>query len=110
MILDTFEALAMVSAIFAILILGTTHLRTNLSFYSLHTMAIAAVTAWIANITHEDHLYLVAVGVFVIKAWSIPWFLNSVIKKINIGTDGGAFIAAPLSMHHRSSHARSYHL
>jgi hydrogenase-4 membrane subunit HyfE len=81
MILDTFEALAMVSAIFAILILGTTHLRTNLSFYSLHTMAIAAVTAWIATITHEDHLYLVAAGVFLIKSWGIPWYLNGVIKK-----------------------------
>lgn len=99
MILDTFEALAMVSAVFAILILGTTHLRTNLSFYSLHTMAIAAVTAWIANITHEDHLYLVAAGVFIIKSWGIPLYLNGVIKKINVGTDGGAFIAAPLSMH-----------
>mgnify|MGYP000119332808 CR=1 FL=1 len=99
MVLDTFEALAMLAAIFGILILGTTHLRTNLSFYSLHTTAIAAVTAWIANITHDSHLYLVAAAVFAIKAWVIPYFLNTVIKKIGIGTDSGAFIAAPLSMH-----------
>jgi hydrogenase-4 component E len=99
MILDTFEALAMLAAILAILILGTTHLRTNLAFYSLHTMAVAAVTAWIANITHEDHLYLVALGVLLVKAWVIPHFLNTVIKKIDIGTDSSAFIAAPLSMH-----------
>jgi len=99
MVLDTFEALAMLAAIFGILILGTTHLRTNLSFYSLHTVAIAAVTVYIADATKADHLYFVAAGVFIIKAWGIPHFLNSVIKKIGIGTDSGAFIAAPLSMH-----------
>lgn len=99
MILNTFEALAMLSAIFGILILGTTHLRTNLSFYSIHTMAIAGVTAWIGNVTHEEHLYMVAAAVFIIKSCCIPYFLNSVIQRIKIGTDSGAFIAAPLSMH-----------
>ena len=99
MVLDTFEALAMVAAIMGILILGTTHLRTNLSFYSLHTMAIGVETAWIGYLTNEQHLYVIALGVFVIKAWSIPYFLNWVIKKIDVGTDSGAFIAAPLSMH-----------
>jgi hydrogenase-4 component E len=99
MILNTFEALAMLAAVFGILILGTTHLRTNLSFYSLHTMAIAAVTAWIANITNAEHLFVIAAGVLIIKAWGIPYFLNGVIKKINIGTDSSAFLAAPLSMH-----------
>jgi hydrogenase-4 component E len=99
MVLDNFEALAMLSAVLAILILGTTNLKTNLVFYSLHTMVIAAETAWIAHITKEDHLYWVALGVFVIKTLFIPFFLSWVIKKVEVDSDTGAFIAAPLSMH-----------
>ncbi|MBS1997334.1 MAG: hypothetical protein JSS86_13530, partial [Cyanobacteria bacterium SZAS LIN-2] len=55
MVLDTFEALAMLAAMLGILILGTNDLRANLSFYSLHTTAIAAETAWIAHLTGESH-------------------------------------------------------
>ncbi|MBU6451199.1 MAG: hypothetical protein KGS72_05450 [Cyanobacteria bacterium REEB67] len=99
MVLDNFEALAMLSAVLAILILGTTNLKTNLVFYSLHTMVIAVETAWIGHITKEDHLYWVALGVFVIKTLFIPFFLNWVIKKVEVDSDTGAFIAAPLSMH-----------
>lgn len=99
MTLDTFEALSVLSAILGILILGTTLLRTNLSFYRMHTLAIAAVTAWIAHITKEDHLYVVALGVFLIKVIFIPTFLNWVMKKVDVGSDKQAFIAAPLSMH-----------
>lgn len=99
MVLDTFEALAMLAAMLGILILGTNDLRTNLGFYSLHTTAIAAETAWIAHLTGESHLYWIAGCVFVIKAVSIPYFLKWVIRKVEVGTDTGAFIAAPLSMH-----------
>jgi hydrogenase-4 component E len=97
--LDTFEALAMLSAVLGILILGTNALKTNLTFYSLHTAAIAAETAWIGYITKEEHLFWIAFGVFAIKAVSIPIFLRWVIRKIDVGTDSGAFITAPLSMH-----------
>lgn len=99
MSLDTFEALAMLSAILGILILGSTLLQTNLSFYSLHTIALAGETAWIAHLTNEDHLYFIALGVLVIKAMFIPWFLNWVMKKVDVGSDKQTFMAAPLSMH-----------
>lgn len=99
MSLDTFEALAMISAILGILILGSTLLQTNLNFYSLHTIALAVETAWIARLTHEDHLYYIAGGVLVIKAICIPKFLSWVMKKVDVGSDKQTFMAAPLSMH-----------
>lgn len=97
--LNTFESLAMLSAVLAVLILGTTLLRTSLSFYTMHTMAIAGVTAWIAHVTKEDHLFILALGVLLIKSFGIPTFLKWVMKKVGIGSDKQAFVAAPLSMH-----------
>ncbi|MBK9201490.1 MAG: hypothetical protein IPL73_03400 [Candidatus Obscuribacter sp.] len=99
MTLTTFEALALLSAILVILILGTTLLRSNLSFYRLHTMAIAAETAWIAHLTKEEHLYFIALGVLIVKALFIPTFLSWVMKKVEVGSDKQTFLAAPLSMH-----------
>ena len=99
MTLNTFEALAMLSAILGILILGTTLLRSNLSFYRPHTMPIAAETAWIAHLTKEEHLYFIALGVLIVKALFIPTFLSWVMKKVEVGSDKQTFLAAPLSMH-----------
>ncbi|MBN8660301.1 MAG: hypothetical protein J0M35_08075 [Candidatus Obscuribacter phosphatis] len=97
--LSTFEALAMLSAVLGILILGTTLLRTNLSFYRFHTLAIVALTVWIGHITKESHLYIVAAAVLLVKVLFIPSFLGWVMKKAEVGSDKQAFIAAPLSMH-----------
>ncbi len=96
--LDTFTILAVSSAISAILMLGTTHLRINLYFYRIHTLAIALETAWLAQRLHDTHLYWIAFFIVVLKVMAIPRYLQWVMTKIDVEADVGAFISAPLSM------------
>lgn len=98
MILDTFSILAISSAVLAILMLGTTHLRISLHFYSLHTLFLALETAWLAQRLHETHLYWIAFFIFLLKIVLIPRYLVWVMKKIDVATDSDAFIVPPLSM------------
>jgi hydrogenase-4 component E len=98
MIFDTYEAIAITAAVLAILMLGTTNLRTNLNFYSLHTFLIALETAWLAYVGTDTHLYWIAFFFALFKAIVIPRFLSWIMQKIDVETDAGAFIVAPLAM------------
>jgi len=98
MIFDTYELIAVGAAVLAILMLGTTHLRNNLSFYSLHTFLIAVATAWIAYSNGQYDLYWVAFFFALFKAILIPRFLSWIIDTIQVDTDAGAFIVAPIAM------------
>ncbi len=98
MILDTFSLMAISSSILAILMLGSMNLRTNLNFYSLHTLALAIETAWIAQRLHEGHLYWIAFFIVLLKVILIPRYLDRVMRNIDVETDANAFLPAPLSM------------
>ncbi len=98
MVSDTYEVIAITAAVLAILMLGTTNLRTNLSFYSLHTFLIALETAWLAYVGTDAHLYWIAFFFALFKAIVIPRFLSWIMQKIDVETDAGAFIVAPLAM------------
>jgi hydrogenase-4 component E len=98
MIFDTYELIAIGAAILAILMLGTTHLRNNLSFYSLHTFLIAVETAYIASSNGQYDLYWVAFFFALFKAILIPRFLAWVIDTLQVDSDAGAFIVAPIAM------------
>jgi hydrogenase-4 component E len=98
MIFDTYELIAVSAAVLAILMLGTTHLRNNLHFYSLHTFLIAVETAWIANSNGQFELYWVAFFFALFKAILIPRFLSWIIDTIQVDSDAGAFIVAPIAM------------
>ncbi len=98
MTLDTYEVIALFAAVAAILMLGTTHLRLNLTFYCLHTLAIAAETAWISYLSGEPQHLIAAAGVLV-KALGIPIFLGWIIRKLDVDSDVGTYLPAPLCMH-----------
>src|SRR3984957_18682258 len=98
MVLDTFSILAISSAVLAILMLGTMYLRTSLNFYALHTLAIAMETAWMAQKLHDEHLYWIAFFIALLKVVIIPRYLTWVMRTIDVETDSGAFIPAPVSM------------
>ncbi len=98
MILDTFSILAISAAVLAILMLGTMYLRTSLNFYALHTLAIALETAWLANKLNNQHLYWIAFFIILLKVILIPYYLTWVVRNIDVESDAGAFIAAPVSM------------
>jgi hydrogenase-4 component E len=97
--LDLYEIIVLAPALVAVLMLGTTHLSLNLWLYCAHTALIAAATAYIAGSGGEGHLYMVAVGICVIKAAFIPYFLSWIIRKLQVQSDAGVFIPAPLSLH-----------
>jgi hydrogenase-4 component E len=74
-------------------------LRLNLSLFSLQTLLIAAETAYFGWWLHSDHLYLVALCIASIKAIGVPMFLGWIIKRINVQSDVGTVIPAPVAMH-----------
>jgi hydrogenase-4 component E len=97
--LDAYEAIAISSAVTAIFMLGSSHLRQNLWFYAFNTVLIGALTGLAATVKHESHLLFIALAICVLKAVGIPIFLNWIIKRINVEKDPGTFLAAPLAMH-----------
>jgi hydrogenase-4 component E len=98
LVFDTYELITFAAAVTAILLLGTTHLRNNLAFYSLHTFLIGVATAWIAHSSGQFEMYWVAFFFALFKAILIPRFLSWVIDAIEVDSDAGAFIVAPIAM------------
>jgi hydrogenase-4 component E len=97
--LDIREVIALGAAFFAILMMGTTVLRLNLTLFSLQAFLIAAETACFGWTSHNNHLYLVAGSIALIKALAVPQFLGWIVKRINVQSDAGSVIPIPISMH-----------
>lgn len=99
MSVTNFELISIAIAITAIMMLGTTNIRTNLSLYAWHTLQIAISTAWLGWLRDEPTLYGVAAVVAVVKVWFVPWFLNLIISKVGVQRDSGAFVPTAVAMH-----------
>jgi len=93
------DIMAIGAALAAVLMLGSRHLRTNLLLFSAQTLFIAAATAFTASERAELHLYLVALAFACMKAVGIPVFFMWIIRKIQVQSDAGTFLPAPMSMH-----------
>jgi hydrogenase-4 component E len=89
----------MVSAIVALLMVGSLHVRVNLFCYSILTLLISVATVFSAVERHESSMYFLACAIAVLKGVSIPVFLYWIIDKLNLGSDSGAVVSAPLAMH-----------
>lgn len=94
-----FELVVIAAAVTAVLMAGSLHLRVNIFFYSVEAMLIALATAIAAMRHDESALLAVAIFFAVIKGVAIPVFLNWTIRRLNIHSDSGCLIAAPLAMH-----------
>ncbi len=97
--LDVYEIIAVCSAVAAILMLGSMNLKASLGFYALHALGLGIVTAWVANLIGEHHLYAVAASVVFLKAIAIPLFLSWTIDKLQVQGDTGMYIPPALCMH-----------
>jgi hydrogenase-4 component E len=97
--LSNFELLLIGAAVTAIMMLGTTNIRTNLLLYGIATMMIAVITAWIGYLRGDEGLYAVAAVVAVVKAISVPSFLNWITKKVGVLSETGTLLPTPLAMH-----------
>jgi len=89
----------MASAITAVLMVGSLHLKANLFYYCVETLLIAAATAITGYLHHEPGLYVLAAAIAILKSISIPVFLNWCVDKLDIHSDKGAILPAPLAMH-----------
>jgi hydrogenase-4 component E len=113
---DAYEMLALMAAVTAILMLGTTHLRINLWFYGIHTVIVAIEAWWIGHLgsspdelfwpslltsftggTYEHTLEALCFGLF--KGIGVPMFLMHIIRRIQVESDAGTLLPTPLSMH-----------
>ena len=97
--LSPFQLLEIMVAVTAVMMLGTTNIRSNLDMFALHTALLAAVTAVSGFIRHENHFYVIALAFFLVKAVGAPYFLRWIMKKIEVQTDIGAYIPTPIALH-----------
>ncbi len=97
--LSSIDLICLLSAVVAALMVGSTHLRLNVSMFSIQTILLAIVTALFAAKRASTHLYLIAVAFYAIKAIGIPVFLMFIIRKVDVQRDSGTLLASPLAMH-----------
>lgn len=93
------DLIAVVAALTAVLMTGSTHLRMNLGLYAVQTILISCATAMLATIRSEPQLYMTAITIALVKGYGIPAFLQWIKKRISVSSDPGITIAAPLAMH-----------
>lgn len=86
-------------AVCAILMVGSTHLRTNIFLFSLQAMLLVWLSTLYANHHAEQHLYLIALVLFALKAVGVPLFLLRIIRQVNVQRDSGTLLSAPIAMH-----------
>ena len=91
--------IAIASALAAILMVGSRHLRTNLLLYSVQTFLVCLLTIMISMHKDEHGLFFVGIAVASIKAIGIPSAFLWIIKRIDVQSDSGTMLPAPLAMH-----------
>lgn len=97
--LSSVDLICLLSAVVAALMVGSTHLKVNVSMFALQTVLLSVVTWLYASQRSSTHLYLIAAAFFALKAIGIPVFLNFIIRKVDVQRDGGTLLASPLAMH-----------
>jgi hydrogenase-4 component E len=93
------EVLSIGAALCGILLLGSTHLRVNVSLYILQISLLCGVSALYGHQRGEPELFLIAGALFLLKALAIPVFLSRIIQTVHVNRDKGTFLPAPIAMH-----------
>jgi hydrogenase-4 component E len=93
------EMIALAIALTAILMVGSTHLRLNIWMLAGQTTLLAALTALYAWLRQDQHLFLVAGALFLLKAMAVPRFLVFIIDQVHVQRDAGTMIPTPIAMH-----------
>lgn len=99
MTLTLIDSIALLVAVTAVLMVGSTHLRVNLWLFSVQTTLLSVVTGLYSEKWSEINLLVVAILLFTIKAISVPSFLSFIIRKINVQRDSGTLVPTPIAMH-----------
>ncbi|MBI4532515.1 MAG: hypothetical protein HY711_01100 [Candidatus Melainabacteria bacterium] len=91
--------IAITAAVTAILMVGSRQLSMNLVLYSVQTLLVAGLTIVIGIQHQESNLFLIALAVASIKAIGIPRAFLWIVKAIQVRSDPGTILPAPLAMH-----------
>jgi hydrogenase-4 membrane subunit HyfE len=86
------------AAVGAVLMAGSSHIRTNLWFYTVQTLLIALASALTAHARADAGLYLIAAAIAILKGIGVPAFLSYIINRLKISRDSGMIVPAPLAM------------
>jgi len=99
MTLTPIDSIALLIALSAVLMVGSTHLRVNLWLFSVQTTLLSLITALYSAKWSDFNLLVVAILLFSVKAISVPRFLAFIIRKINVQRDSGTLVPTPIAMH-----------
>jgi hydrogenase-4 membrane subunit HyfE len=97
--LSFYELLEISAAIAAIMMLGSTQIRTNLLLYSLQTAIMSALTFWVGYARDERFLFFQALIILLLKSIFAPLFLRRIMTRVGVESDAGTYLRAPLCMH-----------
>jgi hydrogenase-4 component E len=94
-----YEVLSIASAVIAVLMLGSRNVHFLLSMLSLQIILIAGETAIFAYQTRQPQFYIIAFTLFLQRAVIVPIFLDWIVRRVDINSDPGMILPAPLTMH-----------
>ncbi len=99
MYVTLYEVCGIMCAVIAVFMLGSRHIRFQLSMYTWQIWLIAGSTAYFAYERNDWHFYVITVALIIQRAMIVPTFLEWIVKRINVSSDPGMIIPAPLTMH-----------
>src|SRR5258708_12920054 len=94
-IITLMAALVLVLQIAAV---GQRWLVSSIRIFAVQSFLLASIAGIIAYFNHAPHIYYAAILTLVLKAGLLPWFLESLARKIGIRREIEPFINVPLSI------------
>jgi hydrogenase-4 component E len=94
-VLNLFSVLLLVAAI---AIVANLRIASVIRAYGAQGFALGIMTALIAHSSGREHIYIIAIAGFLIKAVIIPIILSRIVKRLKIKRDIEPFLSVPLSV------------
>jgi hydrogenase-4 component E len=94
-----YEITGIMCAVIAVFMLGSRHIRFQLSMYTLQIWIIASSTIYYGYEHNDWHYYVITFFLVLQRAVIVPTFLEWIVKHIHVSSDPGMLIPAPLTMH-----------
>ena len=99
MLVTVYEVIGIMSAVVAVLMLGSRNVQIQLSMYAIQNWLIVAETAFFAWQYKQPHFYIIALTLLLQRAILVPLFLHGIARRLNVTRDPGMIVPAPLTMH-----------
>jgi hydrogenase-4 component E len=94
-----YEVIGILSAVIAVLMLGSKNVTLQLSLFAGQIWLLAGETAYFAYQHNHPHFYIIAFTLVLQRAIVVPLFLDGIARRIKVLRDPGLILPAPLTMH-----------